>query len=588
VTTAAETRRGNRNEQPLWLLTEPDPVLAFLHLPPAGAPSRGTGVLMCPPFGWSDMVSYRTRRTWAEGLAAAGYPTARITFPSMGDSGGAPSDPGRLDAWTESVSAAAAWLRETTGCARVAALGIELGGVVACRALTQGAPIDDLALWAVPNSGRRLVRTMQMHMGVVAEQERKRPAPGPGPDGSLELLGFLITGETRRELEALKLTDLALPPLAGHRVLVLDRDGSGPDDVMREHFTAAGAEVSVADGGDIGEVMTAPDVSALPQDAVRAMRAWLDAGDGCPLPPASAARAAPAVSPSGELQVDGRALRETQIYFELAGGPGFGILTEPIDGPRADLTAVLLNTGATPHIGPNRQWVETARRWAAQGVPTIRMDLAGIGDADGEEGYASGVMAMHTPKLIAQVGALVEQLSQRDLPDRFVLAGACAGAFWSLHAAREEPRVAAVMLIDLAAFEVEEIRSYEAARLRKAMMQRLGARNFGLPQLRTALRALADGTLHVGRRRHGGVPEVRAQALEPLRERDIETLIVLTGHSPLRDRIEEDPGLIDPQHWPNVRLELMDSDDHMFRSFEDQRTVNGLMDAALERLLNRS
>ena len=52
--------------------------------------------------------------------------------------------------------------------------------------------------------------------------------------------------------------------------------------------------------------------------------------------------------------------------------------------PRRDLCAVFLNAGAVRRIGPNRLWVEAARRWARAGVPSVRMDLEGIGDADGD------------------------------------------------------------------------------------------------------------------------------------------------------------------------------------------------------------
>jgi alpha/beta superfamily hydrolase len=31
-------------------------------------------------------------------------------------------------------------------------------------------------------------------------------------------------------------------------------------------------------------------------------------------------------------------------------------------------------------------WVEASRRWAALGVATLRIDLEGIGDADGDAG----------------------------------------------------------------------------------------------------------------------------------------------------------------------------------------------------------
>lgn len=77
--------------RPVYLPVEPDPVLAFLHLSDRGEPQNA--VLLCPPFGWEDVYSYRARRTWANALAQAGFPAPRFDFPGAGDSAGSPRDP---------------------------------------------------------------------------------------------------------------------------------------------------------------------------------------------------------------------------------------------------------------------------------------------------------------------------------------------------------------------------------------------------------------------------------------------------------------------------------------------------------------
>jgi hypothetical protein len=109
--------------EPVYLDAESGGVLAFLHLPAADS-KRETAVLFCPPFGWEEACSYRGLRTWAATLARDGYPTLRLTLPSLGDSAGVPRDPQRLRAWSAAVAASAAWLRARTTVARVAAIGI--------------------------------------------------------------------------------------------------------------------------------------------------------------------------------------------------------------------------------------------------------------------------------------------------------------------------------------------------------------------------------------------------------------------------------------------------------------------------------
>jgi len=56
-----------------------------------------------------------------------------------------------------------------------------------------------------------------------------------------------------------------------------------------------------------------------------------------------------------------------------------GVLTEPLGSGEGVLCAILLNAGAVRRIGHHRMWVEVARRWAARGVPTLRLDVVGVG-----------------------------------------------------------------------------------------------------------------------------------------------------------------------------------------------------------------
>ncbi len=210
--------------QPLHLDAGGETCLAFLHQP--GRPAR-TAVLLCPPFGWEDICSYRSRRDWAQRLADSGHTAMRIDLPGSGDSAGGPEDPGRLSAWTAAIAAAADWLAGEVD-APVVAVGIGLGGLLAARAALQGAALDGLVLWATPARGRALVRELRAFSrlevaNIVGPGEEDRTTAGWEP-GSVIANGYLLSAETVAELQALDLT--ALPPdgLRARSALLLARE----------------------------------------------------------------------------------------------------------------------------------------------------------------------------------------------------------------------------------------------------------------------------------------------------------------------------------------------------------------------------
>ena len=72
----------------LYLETSPGADLRPLSPGGRGEP-QDVSVLICPPFGWEDFCSYRSRLAWAQALAAErATPTLRIDLPATGDSGG--------------------------------------------------------------------------------------------------------------------------------------------------------------------------------------------------------------------------------------------------------------------------------------------------------------------------------------------------------------------------------------------------------------------------------------------------------------------------------------------------------------------
>jgi alpha-beta hydrolase superfamily lysophospholipase len=612
---------------PLYLGSPGERFLALFH-DVAGAAQR-SAVLICPPFGWEDICSYRSRRDWAEELARAGHPALRIDLPGSGDSAGGPGDPGRVQAWTQAVAIAGGWLRERSGAPGLAVIGIGLGGMLACSAAMEGAEIDELILWAVPTLGRTLVRELRafsrLEVAGVTEPGAAEPETAPPEEPELVANGYLMSAETVAALEALDLAALPTGQARTRRALVLGRDGLRSDERLRELLERAGASVTVADGPGYGEMMLEPQDARPPAAVFARVGEWLaDAAR-----PATAATAAPelrrteppaplarpehaaeeAAGSSEELELlsGGVQLRERAVHVERPEGRLFGVLTEPVNS-RSELCAVLLNAGPQRHVGPNRMWVEIARRWAARGVPTLRIDLAAIGDSDGDAAALVRVASLYVPEYVEQVRAALDMLGERGLPERFVLLGLCSGAYWSMHAALQDERVAGIVMLNPRALIFDEW-TYALRRTRNLREQmthgstwrRVLRGEITLARHLETARAISARALRAPQRarerlaasRHpplaGAVANPAEGLFEALHERDQNVLLVLSGKEPLREELAPTGFFDHIARWPNVELVLTgtSADTHTLTPRWLQCEVHALVDAALERELLR-
>ncbi len=621
---------GSRAPRPLYLQGPGTPVFAMLH-EGTGA-LRQTAVLLCPPFGWDDMCSYRIRREWAEQLARSGYSALRIDLPGSGDSAGSPTDPRQLDAWTQAVDGAARWLLRwgapRHGAATsVAVVGIGLGGMVACRAALQGAPIDQLVLWAVPARGRTLLRELRTFSAFeVANAPAELAAQSESmDDGTVVANGYLLSAETVAELERFDLAELAPAGETTRRALLLGRDGLKIDKTLPGILERAGAEVTVADGPGFGTMMVEPQDARTPQQVIALVSSWLTmpgpeqqaSVDG-----SAARRGASETATRGPTDADemvihraGIALRETPLVVHGPGGRLFGVLAEPL-GSRVGLTALLLNAGPQRRTGPNRMWVEIARRWAASGVPTVRLDAAGIGDADGDASVLGQVTAFYRPEYVAQAGAAIEMLAERGLPARFVMVGLCSGAYWSAQAALADERVAAVIMLNPRTLVFDEWR-HTLRRTRHLREQVLRPSTWGrmlrgeikfakhLETGRTLVGRAASGPLRARERiiaPRGGDQAARGRAarepasrepieelFDALRDRDQRGLLLFTGKEVLRTELAGNGVLDRMERWPNLELALMGTaaDTHTLTPLWLQRQVHDRIDRVLRQELKR-
>jgi alpha-beta hydrolase superfamily lysophospholipase len=570
--------------QPLYLDVDGTPVFCVLHRPDGGA--RDTAVVFCPPFGWEEVCSYRILREWAARLAAAGFPVLRLTLPGCGDSGGDPRDPGRVQAWTAAVTAATRAARVQSGASAVVVVGLGLGGMLACRAAETGAPIDGLVLWASPARGRELTRQLKAFARLEASQVFEGlPAPPAAADGELEVGGFVLSAETQAELGAVDLSTLALPGGLPRGALLLERDGIGVDERLRDALAAQGVSVEVRAGPGYGEMTSHPQQSQVPESVVAEVMTWLAGGEHA----ADATTAEPVgIAESATLQIGEAEIVETPLTIPQDFGNLSGILTMPTEGGQP-VCIVMLNAGAIRRIGPNRMWVEAARRWAARGVASLRLDVEAIGDADGAVSPYADDNALYVDNLIPQVKAAIAYLAERGVAERFVTAGLCAGAYWAMYAGLEDPRVTAALMFNSRGIVWDT--GLSASRdLRRAFSQKLTwariRHNVTGPRLKAVARWLLGVPARWLTRRRGGddaasMTDRVNEVMGRLRAAPLRSVFLFSASEPLEEELHNLGWLPQMEDWPNVTVARVAVRDHTLRPLMAQQEAHAALDRAV-------
>jgi hypothetical protein len=239
-------------------------------------------------------------------------------------------------------------------------------------------------------------------------------------------------------------------------------------------------------------------------------------------------------------------------------------------------------------------------------VPTLRIDLEGIGDADGDARRFVDVGEFYTPQLGAQVQAVLDALEARGSGRRFVLVGLCSGAYWGLHAAAGDDRVAAAFLLNPRALIWDpDLETRREARRVQALLRPGSWRNFlgggvEAARLRSAARGVARAMARraqlaairslerVGQRRHIGAANQLDDALDRLRDTGTRVVIAFSADEPLHAELEEDGFLARIDRWPNVSLRDLPGRDHTVRPIAAQAGVLELLDRELAIELGRA
>jgi pimeloyl-ACP methyl ester carboxylesterase len=409
-----------------------DGCFGWLHTP-QGRRGSDVAVLICTGLLQDAILGYGSLRVLADELAAAGYATLRFDYPGTGDSCDEAADrDGHWTAWQHSVDAAANWLRATSGANRLVLCGLRLGTMLATLAASRRDDVAGLLLFEPVMSGRSYVRQLLLEAEMLSG---KRPDKGE----DLYLREFRFQPAALDQIGAVDLRKVTLS--AGTRVAICTQVESKAIDDGAEAWRQGGAQVDRVGWSGLDPLVRHKVIEEDVLADFTTVRAWITA-------------AVPAHATDAAVQTEEAILRspgciETPLRF----GPDrrlFGLLCRP-EGVLPQAVVLIGNAGHDPHYASARHAVTLSRKLAARGVASFRLDYAGLGDSigpPGKEKILSHVFAVdRSPDVSAAVDAL-QELGFR----RFGIEGLCSGAFHAFRTAVAEPRIGAVLVVNLPFF----------------------------------------------------------------------------------------------------------------------------------------
>jgi len=380
-------------------------------------------------------IAYCSMRALADDLVAAGYPVLRFDCPAAGNS----LDQGLNEtglhwtAWQASIDTAIEWLHGQ-GAERIVLCGLGGGGTLATLVAARRLDVAGLLLFEPAIVGRSYIRQLILEADLQSGQVMPREL-------GLELRENKFGPQSVEQMGSFDLRTATLP--AGMKVAVFERSNSKPVDDCLQAWSARGVEAS-RHGFDGLHVLLHYDTLA-EQDLGDFTRpiAWLRQAV-----PATPVSGPPPSLPVVVLQPPG--CIDTPLKF----GPEnrlFGMLCRPERG-RTEEMVLIPSGGREPSFGAARQNVVLARQLAQAGIASFRFDFAGLGDSLGPPGSERIFSHAFTDR-IDDMRAAIDAMAALGFR-RFTVHGLCLGAFHALQAAVVEPRLSALVLINLPLFTV--------------------------------------------------------------------------------------------------------------------------------------
>ena len=460
---------------------------AWLH---EGASGLGgctpdVAVLLCPALGWDGLRAYHGFRLLADQFASIGYPSLRLHYPGTGDSADLPDDPDvdRWQAWQSSIDQAADWLRETTGARHILLVGLRVGAMLAMRVAAGRADVAGLLLLAPVLRGKSYLLQLAM--------EARLEGADSQVGGGIERHELQLSAACVARLSALDLSRETVPH--GLSIGLVPQAPSQSLDRCRQAWTAAGGSVQVLPFDGIEPLMQDAIHGDPPEPDFATLLSWANRVAPASFAPSSE----PSLTPSPATPVvsfsdpmfDLGACVERSLRFG-ADRSLFGMLCQPAAG-LGRRAVIIVNTGRDPHYGIARFGVELARQLAGEGIASLRMDFAGLGDSPAPPPFGNRLTSLFEIDRGGDVAAGIDALSALGCRE-FAVQGLCSGAYHALCAAERDKRVSALLLVNLPQFEWQGGDSVKTALWAAAPASRLVERLFDGAAWRRVLSGQAD------------------------------------------------------------------------------------------------
>lgn len=537
----------------------------WLHAPADGGHAP-VGVVLCPAFAQEEVCTHHGLMALGEALAARRVAAVRFDYGGTGDS---IDGPVTLDGLVADAEAAAAWLRDHAHVDRVMLAGVRLGAAVAMLAAKRLDDVSALVLLAPVLSGQAFLRETRAS-AAVASLSGLDPVPPLESDQPLNTNGFRWTAAFQREVAAIDLTVVEAPVETALFVPPRTDRRSGK---LAQRWRDAGGAATELPFADYDGWMQDPTTNETPVATFAAVADWVAQHAGTP-----------AGAPIEPLRDAISLTTDSYIEEPLRFGPDdalFGMLCRPAGHPAAPVAALLMHEGSTHHIGNGRAYVRLARRLAAEGFASLRMDLTGMGDSPAGDNPRH---PHYDPERIPEGVASLDCLEAHGFP-RAIVTGLCSGAHTALQVTLADERAVGSVVLNLQKFiwhygddirvavrdNKRSLKGYIRAMRNPGEWRRMLKGEADLPGIarvlakRSAIRLRHAATSLLPPKPGSEAAQVREQ-LQTLSARGAHVHLVFS---------DEDPGLADMgmklgrgarllRQYPPVRMVTLDRADHHF------------------------